>query len=52
MVVHLDHIWVKFEYKGHYVKVIQKKMLPGHLFNLVLLVSALASTVACPPLLA
>ena len=43
MVLHLDHIYVKFEYQGHWVKVkvILWKMLilvPGHQFNWVWLV--------------
>ena len=43
MALHLDHIKVKFEYQGHWVKVkvISWKMpvlLPGHQFNLVWLV--------------
>ena len=40
MVLHLGHIWVKFEYQGHWVKVkvILWKiliLLPRHQFNLV-----------------
>ena len=43
MVLHLDHIYVKFEYQGHglKVKVITWEMLillPGHQFNFVWLV--------------
>ena len=43
VVIHLDNIWVSFEYQGHWVKVmvISWKMLiwwPGHQFNLVWLV--------------